>query len=68
MEPNKSYAGKRSLDEGGVSSSAMAATEKGTKASDEVNVVFGAYQNRSTITLAELKDRVVRNEVFPSNK
>lgn len=34
----------------------------------EVMVVFDAYQNRSTTTLRELKERVVRNEVFPSTK
>uniref|UniRef100_U5EX11 Survival of motor neuron-related-splicing factor 30 n=1 Tax=Corethrella appendiculata TaxID=1370023 RepID=U5EX11_9DIPT len=34
---------------------------------DEVNIIFDAYQNRSTTLLAELKERKVRNEVFPSN-
>jgi survival of motor neuron-related-splicing factor 30 len=33
----------------------------------EVNVVFEAYQNRSTASLLELKERKIRNEVFPSN-
>lgn len=32
-----------------------------------MSVIFEAYQNRSTTTLKELKDRVIRNEVFPSN-
>lgn len=44
------------------------ATIEGISESGEVNVVFEAYQNRCTTTLAELKERVVRNEVFPSNK
>lgn len=34
----------------------------------EVSVIFDAYQNRSTTTLTELKERVSRNEVFPSTK
>lgn len=122
VEPNKSYAAKRSIDDIGESSSsiiassgatstaaalcddydeieaALLAAEQGTKTrpqwkigdkcqakwtedgnfydatiegiseSGEVSVVFEAYQNRSTTTLAELKERVVRNEVFPSNK
>ncbi|XP_055607697.1 survival of motor neuron-related-splicing factor 30 [Uranotaenia lowii] len=33
----------------------------------EVNVVFDAYQNRSTTTVNELKERKIRNEVFPSS-
>ncbi|XP_055630608.1 survival of motor neuron-related-splicing factor 30-like [Toxorhynchites rutilus septentrionalis] len=33
----------------------------------EVNIVFDAYQNRSTTTVGELKKRKVDNEVFPSN-
>ncbi|XP_055626671.1 survival of motor neuron-related-splicing factor 30-like [Toxorhynchites rutilus septentrionalis] len=33
----------------------------------EVSIVFDAYQNRSTTTISELKERKVRNEVFPSN-
>lgn len=44
------------------------ATIEGISESGEVNIVFDAYQNRCTTTLAELKERVVRNEVFPSNK
>lgn len=36
--------------------------------SGEVSVVFEAYQNRSTTTLTDLKERVMRNEVFPSTK
>lgn len=44
------------------------ATIEGITESGEVMVVFDAYQNRSTTTLKELKDRVVRNEVFPSTK
>lgn len=44
------------------------ATIEGIAESGEVNVVFDAYQNRSTTTLAELKEQVVRNDVFPSNK
>lgn len=44
------------------------ATIEGISASGEVNVIFDAYQNRSSTTLAELKEHVVRNEVFPSNK
>lgn len=43
------------------------ATIEGITDSGEVMVVFDAYQNRSTTTLKELKDRVVRNEVFPSS-
>lgn len=43
-------------------------TIEGISDSGEVSVVFEAYQNRSTTTLAELKERVVRNEVFPSTK
>lgn len=67
MEPNQLCTGKRSLDEFGVSSSPTTATEGSTKASDADNVVFGAFQDRSMTTLAGLKERVVRNEVFPSN-
>lgn len=37
-------------------------------ADGDVNVVFDAYQNRSTTTLTELRECVVRNDVFPSNK
>lgn len=44
------------------------ATIEGITDLGEVSVVFDAYQNRSTTTLRELKDRVIRNEVFPSNK
>lgn len=44
------------------------ATIEGISESGEVSVVFEAYQNRCTTTLAELVERVVRNEVFPSNK
>lgn len=35
--------------------------------SGEVTVIFDAYQNRGTTQLKELKERVTRNEVFPSN-
>lgn len=44
------------------------ATIEGISESGEVSVVFEAYQNRSTTTLADLKKCVVRNEVFPSTK
>lgn len=44
------------------------ATIEGITDGGEVMVVFDAYQNRSTTTLKELKDRVMRNEVFPSTK
>lgn len=44
------------------------ATIEGISESGEVSVVFDAYQNRSTTILTELKERVVRNEVFPSVK
>lgn len=44
------------------------ATIEGISESGEVNIVFEAYQNRCTTTLAELRERVARNEVFPSNK
>ena len=44
------------------------ATIEGITDSGEVSVMFDAYQNRSTTTLKELKDCVVRNEVFPSTK
>lgn len=44
------------------------ATIEGIADGDEVSVVFDAYQNRSTTTLAELREQVVRNDVFPSNK
>ncbi|XP_035790973.1 survival of motor neuron-related-splicing factor 30-like [Anopheles albimanus] len=33
----------------------------------EVSIVFEAYQNRSTTTLSELRERKTRNEVFPTN-
>lgn len=44
------------------------ATIEGISATGEVNVIFDAYQNRSSTSLTELKERVVRNEVFPSTK
>lgn len=44
------------------------ATIEGISESGEVSVVFEAYQNRCTTTLAELRECVARNEVFPSNK
>lgn len=44
------------------------ATIEGISESGEVSVVFDAYQNRCTTTLVELRERVARNEVFPSNK
>lgn len=44
------------------------ATIEGISDGGDVSVVFDAYQNRSTTTLADLKERVVRNEVFPSTK
>lgn len=44
------------------------ATIEGIADGGEVNVIFDAYQNRSTTTLAELRECVVRNDVFPSNK
>lgn len=44
------------------------ATIEGISESGEVNVVFDAYQNRSTTTLDDLKEQVARNDVFPSNK
>lgn len=44
------------------------ATIEGISETGEVSVVFEAYQNRCTTTLAELRERVARNEVFPSNK
>lgn len=44
------------------------ATIDGISATGDVNVIFDAYQNRSSTTLTELKERVVRNEVFPSTK
>lgn len=34
----------------------------------EVSVVFEAYQNRSTTTLTDLRERAMRNDVFPSTK
>lgn len=43
------------------------ATIEGITDTGEVSVIFEAYQNRSTTTLKELKERVIRNEVFPSN-
>lgn len=44
------------------------ATIEGISESGEVNVVFDAYQNRSTTTLDDLKEQVARNDLFPSNK
>jgi len=44
------------------------ATIEGIADGGEVSVIFDAYQNRSTTSLAELKECIVRNEVFPSNK
>lgn len=44
------------------------ATIEGIADGGEVSVIFDAYQNRSTTTLAELKECIIRNEVFPSNK
>lgn len=44
------------------------ATIEGLTDTGEVSVVFDAYQNRSTVSLSELRELVVRNEVFPSNK
>lgn len=44
------------------------ATIEGITDGGEVSVIFDAYQNRSTTALSELKERVVRNEVFPSVK
>lgn len=43
------------------------ATIDGITEAGEVSVIFEAYQNRGTTTLKELKERVTRNEVFPSN-
>lgn len=44
------------------------ATIEGISETGEVSVVFDAYQNRSSTTLEELKERTARNEVFPSTK
>lgn len=44
------------------------ATIEGITVEGEVSVIFEAYQNRSTTTLKELKERTTRNEVFPSTK
>lgn len=44
------------------------ATIEGIADSGEVSVIFDAYQNRSTTSLSDLKERIVRNEVFPSVK
>lgn len=44
------------------------ATIEGISESGEVNVVFDAYQNRSTTTLDDLKEQVARNDLFASNK
>ncbi|XP_055689393.1 survival of motor neuron-related-splicing factor 30 [Lutzomyia longipalpis] len=43
------------------------ATIEGITVSGEVSVIFEAYQNRSTTTLRELRERQARNEVFPSS-
>lgn len=43
------------------------ATIDGITEAGEVSVIFEAYQNRGTTSLKELKERVTRNEVFPSN-
>lgn len=43
------------------------ATIEGITVGGEVSVIFDAYQNRSTTTLKELKERTTRNEVFPSS-
>lgn len=42
------------------------ATLEGITEAGEVSVIFDAYQNRSTTTIKELKERVEKNEVFPS--
>ncbi|XP_075147411.1 survival of motor neuron-related-splicing factor 30 [Haematobia irritans] len=44
------------------------ATIEGISEDGEVNVIFEAYQNRSTTHLKELRERTTRNEVFPTNK
>ncbi|XP_033157577.1 survival of motor neuron-related-splicing factor 30 isoform X1 [Drosophila mauritiana] len=44
------------------------ATIEDISSTGEVNVIFDAYQNRSTTHVNELRERTVRNEVFPSNK
>ncbi|KRG00708.1 uncharacterized protein Dmoj_GI23624, isoform B [Drosophila mojavensis] len=44
------------------------ATIEGITGKGEVSVIFEAYQNRSTTTINELRERTTRNEVFPSNK
>ncbi|GAB0100234.1 survival of motor neuron-related-splicing factor 30 [Sergentomyia squamirostris] len=43
------------------------ATIEGITVSGEVSVIFDAYQNRSTTQLKELRERKVRNEVFPTS-
>ena len=43
------------------------ATIEGITDKGEVSVVFDAYQNRSTTTITELRERKVKNEVFPSS-
>lgn len=42
------------------------ATIEGITEAGEVSVIFDAYQNRSTTTIKELKERIEKNEVFPS--
>ncbi|KAH8295274.1 hypothetical protein KR018_009464, partial [Drosophila ironensis] len=44
------------------------ATIEDISSEGEVNVIFDAYQNRSTTTLNEIRERIVRTEIFPSNK
>ena len=44
------------------------ATIEGITIEGEVSVIFDAYQNRSTTSLKELRERNGRNEVFPSTK
>ncbi|XP_017085357.1 survival of motor neuron-related-splicing factor 30 [Drosophila eugracilis] len=44
------------------------ATIEGISSNGDANVIFDAYQNRSTIHVNELRERNNRNEVFPSNK
>lgn len=44
------------------------ATIEGITDEGEVSVIFEAYQNRSTTSLKELRERTTRNEVFPSTK
>lgn len=43
------------------------ATIEGITESGEVSIIFDAYQNRNTALLKDLKERKVRNEVFPTN-